>query len=275
MRWGYFTVFAVCMTIFTYFACSYFNDLSGALKELREIKNENEVKNLELKLADLRTELAGLKSETALLRAAQTRALEFVSETNNAVLQLAQKLENIQPRQGQFRPEGEPWMQVVAESQMITMKLFERLGELARQRQRDFGQFWPDGAMEFGNLFGMANDFDMPYRYFASPDKKKFTIVVMPVHRNLKRELGDKYPVYAMAYTSDGGFYIAKRPGVDAPEKYAIKNWEKEHNLPEGPEWIDARKALEERQQMRPEGGDRQMPMRPEGENRPMPMRDM
>lgn len=269
MRWAYFTVFTICMVTVSYFALQSLTDLSVALKKSTDNSMDNRQKDLELRLADLKSEILSLKGDIGVLRSGQTRAVELATQNSESLQNMRAMLEESPKRMGQMNQQGDPIREVIGVSVELTRNVMRAFSEQANAKERADGKYWKDG--EVGLLDRIEyprEEFDMQVRYFASPEQDKYTLVIMPSHRKLKEEIRDKYPLFALALTSSGALFICKACPVDAPEKLDVPGWQEENNIPKQGEWFrfdekNEKPGVGEQQQQR---GPEQMPP-----NRPAP----
>ena len=260
MRWAYFTVFTICIVVVAYYASQSFANLSTALRKSTETSMDNERKEFELRIADLKTEIASMKGEIALLRAGITRAVEIAGENSESLTSIFARIEENIARMPQMRQQGEPFMDIIQETIRLTREIMMMFGEQSSAKMKADGKYWKDGEIGLLDRIEFPRDeFDMLVRYFASPEQDKYTLVIMPSHRKIKQEIREKYPNLAFAITSSGAIYICKNAPVDMPEKFNVQNWGEDDNLPQPGEW-----GRFDENAMRPNMNGGQQPMRPE-----------
>ncbi|MDZ7816750.1 MAG: hypothetical protein U5N86_12405 [Planctomycetota bacterium] len=214
--------------------------VSQSVASLSEQRESAKLAGFEQELRLLRAEVSDLKGQ--LVRVAsdfQRTELDMrdFSDKLEKITQLMQNLPQGPPNAGMRprpeRPDDENRIFVALMGQL--KRVLPHLHGLAAKKKAEDGKYWPDGFAAFGPPLDMPGDKDIfVYRYFASPDARQFTLVIMP---NSAHERIRNAPSFALAYCSNGDVFLCKDCPVENVADLIIDEFDEPSNVPALGKW--------------------------------------
>ncbi|GAB4154193.1 MAG: hypothetical protein Kow00107_04350 [Planctomycetota bacterium] len=194
-------------------------------------------------LADMKTELAEMRAELKRMGDALLNSRELAELSMERLIELHARLDEMAERLNRpmehERMEGPPQIERIAEDvggAVSNMLMFFR--EEAEKQKRMHGEYWEDGELTLDRFIRLPRAMEFSWRYFASPDRDKYTLVVMPeVELPFPPEERENIPRVMVAITSGGGSFFCLSWEVKAVEELVVLGWEEENNLPDRCEW--------------------------------------
>jgi hypothetical protein len=237
-----------CAVAITGKAMMYFDNLHDSLVQVRSDAAKASEKASD---TELRTLILELKSDLKTLAMRIENNRDLLGAVTDRFKAIEEKLATLAERGN--RMEG-PERMGMPPIEMIQQKMREifvpRLRQFATGSQRvkrAEGKFWEDGEFRLEPVLQLPEDIECPYRYFASPDRQKFTLVLIPnIEMPVPPEEQRNVPRFAFAVTQTGKVFMCPNSPVKMPEEFMIHEWPHEDNLPEA-EWVPL--EMEQRQE--------------------------
>ena len=237
-----------CAVVITGKALMYFDNLNESIVQVRA-----EAANASQKAADteLRTLILELKSDLKTLALRVENNRDLLGAVTDRFKGIEEKLTELAERGGRMEgPErmGMPPIEMIQQKMRdVFVPRLRQFANGAQRIKRAEGNYWEDGEFRLDPVLQLPDGIECPFRYFASPDRQKFTLVVIPSpEMPVPPEEREHMPRMAFAVTQTGKVFMCPNSPVKMPEEFIVHEWPHEDNLPEA-EWIPL--EMEQRQE--------------------------
>ena len=248
MRFVYLAVFCIALTVVTYSASIFFKELTLSLRATaNERKDTQNIRNIETRLADLRTELESIGRKLDSTQTTIEKFGEILPELHGMLCGLHERMEQLQQgEQREQREEDMPFhmhfMRKILEISGITFIQFKKRADKLKRKTKEY---WEDGEVDFGGALTFPQEeLQYDFRYFASPNRDKYTLVLIPSHPEFEENPEMEGHRFAIALTQSGKIYICHPLPKENPEELFVPAWKKENNLPAIGDWVSVDEAF-------------------------------